>query len=125
MQRLEVRGAVRLIYKSLGVQRLTKITLSSSIIMNQVTLLYERGPSRFAFSIFFLFSTVNTQHMQTPGVLVQLGYIWRNVSAVNRPSYSQHRMIYLHRCTVHFVESFNPLASELFFLILAHPVYKM
>jgi len=32
---------------------------------------------------------------------------------------------YVYRCTVHFVESFNLLASELFFLILAHPVYKM
>ena len=34
--------------------------------------------------IIYCISTVNTQHMQRPDVLVQLGYIWRHVSAVNR-----------------------------------------
>jgi len=29
--------------------------------------------------------TVNTQHMQRPDVLLQLGYIWPHVSAVKRP----------------------------------------
>ena len=36
--------------------------------------------------IVYCISTVNTQHMQRPDVLVQLGYIWRHVSAVKRPS---------------------------------------
>jgi len=43
--------------------------------------------------VFFIYciSTVNTQHMQRTDVLVQLGYIWRHVSAVNRPSSGQQR----------------------------------
>ena len=35
------------------------------------------------------------KHVQRPDVLVQLGYIWRHVSAVNRPSSGQHRTILL------------------------------
>ena len=42
--------------------------------------------------IYFI-SSVNTQHMQRPGVLVQLGYIWRHVSAVNQPSSGQQRIV--------------------------------
>jgi len=34
-------------------------------------------------------SAVNTQQMQRPDVLVQLGYIWRHVSAINWPSSGQ------------------------------------
>ena len=47
--------------------------------------------------VYFIYciSTVNTQHTQRPGVLVQLGYIWRHVSAVNRLSSGQHRIILL------------------------------
>jgi len=33
--------------------------------------------------------------MQRPDVLVQLAYIWRHVSAINRPSSGQHRIILL------------------------------
>jgi len=36
--------------------------------------------------IVYCISTVNTQHMQRPDVLVQLGYIWRHVSAVKQKS---------------------------------------
>jgi hypothetical protein len=39
--------------------------------------------------------TLNTQHMQRPDVLVQLGYIWRHVSAVNRPSSGQQGIVLL------------------------------
>ena len=34
-----------------------------------------------------------SHHYQRPDVLVQLGYIWRHVSAVNRPTSGQHRII--------------------------------
>ena len=34
----------------------------------------------------YYISTVNTEHMQRPDVLLQLGYAWRHVSAVKRPS---------------------------------------
>ena len=40
-------------------------------------------------------STVNTQHMQRPDVLVQLGYIWRHVSPVNMPSSGQQAIVLL------------------------------
>jgi hypothetical protein len=43
----------------------------------------------------YCISTVNTQHMQRPDVLVQLGYIWRHVSAVKRPSSDQQGIILL------------------------------
>ena len=33
--------------------------------------------------------------MQRPDVLVQLGYIWQHVLAVNWPSLGQHRIILL------------------------------
>ena len=33
--------------------------------------------------------------MQRPDVLVQLGYIWRHVSAVNRPSLGQQKILLL------------------------------
>ena len=36
-------------------------------------------------------STVNTQQIQRPDVLVQLGYIWRHVSAVKRSSSGQQK----------------------------------
>jgi len=32
--------------------------------------------------IIYCISTVNTQHIQRPNVLVQLGYIWRYASVV-------------------------------------------
>jgi len=44
---------------------------------------FLREPSSCVSSIIYCISTVNTQHMQRPDVLVQLGYIWRHVSAVN------------------------------------------
>jgi len=40
-------------------------------------------------------STVNTQRMQRPDVLLQLGYIWRHVSAVNEPSSGQQGIVSL------------------------------
>ena len=40
-------------------------------------------------------STVNTQHMRRPDVLLQLGYIWRHVSAVSRPSSGQQVIVLL------------------------------
>ena len=50
------------------------------------------------FSLLGCISTVNTQHMQRPDVLVQLDYIWRHVSAVKRPSLGQQRIVLL-RCS--------------------------
>ena len=40
-------------------------------------------------------STVNTQHTQRPDVLVQLGHMWRHISAVKRPSPGQQRIVLL------------------------------
>ena len=45
--------------------------------------------------LIYCISTVNTQHMQRPDVLVQLCYIWRHVSAVKRPSSGQQRIVLL------------------------------
>ena len=45
------------------------------------------------FSFIYCISTVNTQCMQRPDVLLQLGYIWRHVSTVNRPSSGQQRVV--------------------------------
>jgi len=56
---------------------------------------FLRGPSRCVSSIIYCISTVNTQHMQRPDVLVQLGYIWRHVSAVKRSSQGQQRIVLL------------------------------
>ena len=55
-------------------------------------LLAKHEVNKFNVQIFCVYvnvyciSTVNTQHMQRPDVLVQLGFIWRHVSTVNRPS---------------------------------------
>ena len=57
-----------------------------------------KGPCRCISSIIYCICTVNTQHMQRPDVLVQLGYIWRHVSAVKRPSSGQQRIVLL-RCS--------------------------
>jgi len=40
-------------------------------------------------TVVYYISAVNTQDMQRPDVLVELGYIWRHVSAANRPSSGQ------------------------------------
>ena len=48
-------------------------------------------------------STVNTQHMQRPGVLVQLGFIWGHVSAINRPSSGQQGIVLLRFSTILFL----------------------
>jgi len=56
---------------------------------------FFRVPSRCVSSIIYCISTVNRQHMQRPDVLVKLGYIWRHVSAVNRPSSGQKGIVYL------------------------------
>jgi len=45
--------------------------------------------------IIYCNSTVNTQHIEITDVLVQLGYIWRHVSAVKRPSSGQQRIVLL------------------------------
>ena len=44
--------------------------------------IFSRGPSHCVSSTIYCTSTVNTQHIQRQNVLVQLGYIWRHVSAV-------------------------------------------
>jgi len=54
-----------------------------------------REPSRSVSSTIYCISTVNTQHMQRPDILVQLGYIWRHVSAVKRPSSGQQRIVFV------------------------------
>jgi len=57
--------------------------------------IFSRGPSHCVSSTIYCTSTVNTQHIQRQNVLVQLGYIWRHVSAVKWPSSSQQRMVLL------------------------------
>jgi len=47
------------------------------------------------YSYFYFISAVNTRHMQRSDVLVQLGYIWRHVSAVNRPSSGQQVVVFI------------------------------
>ena len=54
-----------------------------------------RGSSRGVLSNIYYISTVNTQHMQGPDALLQLGYTWRHVSAVKRPSSGKLRIILL------------------------------
>jgi len=56
---------------------------------------FLREPSHCVSSIIYCISTVNTQHIQRPDVLVQLGYIWRHVSAVNRPCSGQQGIVLL------------------------------
>jgi len=58
-------------------------------------ILFLRDPSRCVPPIIYCISTVNTQRMQRPDVLIQLGYVWRHVSAVNRPSSGQQRIVLL------------------------------
>jgi len=55
-----------------------------------------RSPSSkiLVLSIYYI-SAVNTQQMQRPNVLVQLGYIWRHVSALNRTSSGQQGIVLL------------------------------
>ena len=53
------------------------------------------GSSRCVLSNIHYSSTVNTQHMQRPDVLLQVGYTWRHFSAVKRPSSGQLRIILL------------------------------
>jgi len=47
--------------------------------------------------------------MQRPDVLVQLGYIWRHVPAVNRPSSGQQGIVLLR-----FSQIFCPMGSHCF-----------
>ena len=51
-----------------------------------------RSTESYVFLIYYI-STVNTQCMQRPDVLLQLGFIWRHVSAVNRQSSGQQRVV--------------------------------
>ena len=44
-------------------------------------------------TVVYYISAVNTQDMQRPDVLVELGYIWQHVSAVSRPSSGQEGII--------------------------------
>jgi len=50
---------------------------------------------KFKLLIIYCNSAFKTQHMQRPDVLVQLGYIWRHVSAVKRQSSGQQRIVLL------------------------------
>jgi len=45
--------------------------------------------------LYIIFSTVNTQHTQRPDILLQLGYTWRHVSTVKRPSSGQYKIVLL------------------------------
>jgi hypothetical protein len=56
---------------------------------------FLRGPSPCVLSNTYFISTVNTQHMQRPDILLQLGYTWRHVSAIKRPSSGHLRIISL------------------------------
>ena len=46
-------------------------------------------------SVIYSISTINTQHKQRSDVLLQLGYIWRHVSAIKWPSSVQQRIVLL------------------------------
>jgi len=47
------------------------------------------------YRVMYYISTVKTQHMQRPDVLLQLGYTWRHVSAVKQPFSGKVRIILL------------------------------
>ena len=47
------------------------------------------------YRVIYYISTVETQHMQRPDVLLQLGYTWRHVSAVKQPFSGKVRIILL------------------------------
>jgi len=57
--------------------------------------------------LLYYISAVNTQQIQRPDILVQLGYIWRHVSAVNRPSSGQ-QVIVLFR----YIQTAYPMGSH-------------
>jgi len=59
----------------------------------KISLQIWRGPFLCVPSIIYWISAVNTQHIQRPDVFVQLGYIWRHVSAVKRPSWAHKNNI--------------------------------
>jgi len=58
-------------------------------------------------SIIYYISAVNTQQIQRPDVLVQLGYIWRHVSAFNRPSSGQQVIVLLS-----YIQTVYPVGSH-------------
>jgi len=60
-----------------------------------ISLLVLNQPQQQAVKVIYYISTVNTQRMQRPDVLIQLGYVWRHVLAVNRPSSGQQRLLLL------------------------------
>ena len=62
---------------------------------NIIITFFLKEPSHCVSSNIYYISTVNSQHMQRPDVLLQLGYTWRHVSAVKRPSSGQHRLVLL------------------------------
>ena len=53
-----------------------------------------KDQSRCVSATIYCISTVYTQHMQRQDVLVQLGFIWRHVSAVYRPSFGFAYVVY-------------------------------
>ena len=57
--------------------------------------------------IIYYISAVNTQQIQRPDVVVQLGYIWRHVSAVNRPSSGQQVIVLLR-----YIQTVYPMGSH-------------
>jgi len=73
----------------------------------KISLQIWREPSLFVSSIIYCINTVNTQHIRRPYVLVQLGYIWRHVSAVKRPSSGQQRIVLLRY--VKFFVQWDPI----------------
>ena len=62
---------------------------------NRVLKIVPTLGSAVIYTIIYCISTVNTQQMQRPDVSVQLGDIWRHVSAVKLPSSGQQRIVLL------------------------------
>jgi len=68
--------------------------------------------------LFTVTITVNTQHIQGPDVLVQLGYIWRHVSVVKRPYSGQQRIVLLKYSHWTMHKQFDCTLTILFFVDL-------
>ena len=67
---------------------------SSHYLNNIIFYRQQFGTSSDRITLYYI-STVNTQHMQRPDVVLQLGYTRRHVSAVKQPSSGQRKTILL------------------------------
>ena len=63
--------------------------------------------------LFYYISAVNTQQMQRPDALVQLGYTLRHVSAVNRPSSGQQGIVLLR-----YIQIVCPMGSHCLYKVV-------